>query len=384
MLTRYLWDYATNTCLAEMDEQGETLVDYTVDPATGELISENHGGQEVFHRYDGDGNTRQTADSAGNVLGEATYSAFGETVSESGDMQTTYRFRGQRGFSTDPLTGDVYSANQNYSPTLGRRLSLARYDGNGRPRRAAHGYGEGLFWRSPVPSLPPPICAFPPWPKIDHPDIDDFSRAFCCKGVRNRMPAPLGSRRIRRLGNPPSPPFDKVPVAASPVTPSPHEGNVPLMCDALFGEFICNGLSFWRDEVDWVVFEPPWIDLIRKAGPVKSLESQVATTLENGIRGVRSPHCSFSDCTWGSKTVIFPLANPDLRLALQRATVYWQGRCNAVRRGFPGGCRVSYTCQVNYVLYDKYDFYVLPLCFLPGRSFEVWASLAAILDRALL
>ena len=125
MLTRYLWDYATNTCLAEMDEQGETLVDYTVDPATGELISENHGGQEVYHRYDGDGNTRQTADSAGNVLGEATYSAFGETVSESGDMQTTYRFRGQRGFSTDPLTGNVSSDSQNYSPSLGRRLSLA-------------------------------------------------------------------------------------------------------------------------------------------------------------------------------------------------------------------------------------------------------------------
>ncbi len=122
MLTRYLWDYATNTCLAEMDEQGETLVDYTVDPQTGELISENHGGQEVYHRYDGDGNTRQTADSAGNVLGEATYDAFGETVAESGDMKTTYRFQGQRGFSTDPLTGDASKANQTYSPSLGRAL----------------------------------------------------------------------------------------------------------------------------------------------------------------------------------------------------------------------------------------------------------------------
>ena len=122
MLTRYLWDYATNTCLAEMDEQGETLVDYTVDPQTGELISENHGGQEVYHRYDGDGNTRQTADSAGNVLGEATYSAFGETVAESGDMQTTYRFRGQQGFSTDPLTGDISKANLIYAPTAARVL----------------------------------------------------------------------------------------------------------------------------------------------------------------------------------------------------------------------------------------------------------------------
>ena len=129
MLTRYLWDYATNTCLAEMDEQGETLVDYTVDPQTGELISENHGGQEVYHRYDGDGNTRQTADSAGNVLGEATYSAFGETVAESGDMQTTYRFRGQRGFSTDSLTGDLSQGNQIYSPSLGRGLSLAGVSG---------------------------------------------------------------------------------------------------------------------------------------------------------------------------------------------------------------------------------------------------------------
>ena len=48
--------------------------------------------------------------------------AFGETVAESGDMKTTYRFRGQQGFSTDPLTGDVSKANQNYSPPIGRRL----------------------------------------------------------------------------------------------------------------------------------------------------------------------------------------------------------------------------------------------------------------------
>ena len=48
MLTRYLWDYATNTCLAEMDEQGETLVDYTVDPQTGELISERREGESIY------------------------------------------------------------------------------------------------------------------------------------------------------------------------------------------------------------------------------------------------------------------------------------------------------------------------------------------------
>ena len=127
MLTRYLWDYATNTCLAEMDEQGETLVDYTVDPQTGELISERREGESIYHRYDGDGNTRQTADSAGNVLGEATYDAFGETVAESGDLKTTYRFQGQRGFSTDPLTGDVSKYSQTYSPSLGRGLSSSNH-----------------------------------------------------------------------------------------------------------------------------------------------------------------------------------------------------------------------------------------------------------------
>ncbi len=156
MLTRYLWDYATNTCLAEVNEQGETTVDYTVDPQTGELISENHGGQEVYHRYDGDGNTRQTADSAGNVLGEATYDAFGETVAESGDMKTTYRFQGQRGFSTDALTGDVSRTHQNYSPSLGRQLSLVSsgraFDSlDGSDRRS---YSFNAFFRrsQPVPA----------------------------------------------------------------------------------------------------------------------------------------------------------------------------------------------------------------------------------------
>ena len=91
------------------------------------MISENHSGEEVYHHYDGDGNTRQTTDSNDNVLGEATYTAFGETVAESGDMRTTYRFWGRRGTSIDPITGYMSymsKRNQVYSPSLGRRLSL--------------------------------------------------------------------------------------------------------------------------------------------------------------------------------------------------------------------------------------------------------------------
>ena len=77
------------------------------------------------------------------MLGEATYDAFGETVAESGDMKTTYRFQGQRGFSTDPLTGDVSKANQNYSPSLGRRLSLAELRLSRLRSRHVHGAGVG-------------------------------------------------------------------------------------------------------------------------------------------------------------------------------------------------------------------------------------------------
>ena len=38
-------------------------------------------------------------------------------------MKTTYRFRGQQGFSTDPLTGLVFRGNLGYYSPLGRRLS---------------------------------------------------------------------------------------------------------------------------------------------------------------------------------------------------------------------------------------------------------------------
>ena len=109
--------------LAELDENGDVTVQYTANPQTGELISENHAGEEVYHHYDGDGNTRQTTDSAGNVLGEATYTAFGETVAESGDMNTTYRFRGEHGLLTDPTTGEVFMGSGEYSPSLGRMLN---------------------------------------------------------------------------------------------------------------------------------------------------------------------------------------------------------------------------------------------------------------------
>ena len=125
METRYRWDYLTGACLSEVNDQGETTVQYNNHPQNGALISERSDGEDIYHHYDGDGNTRQTTDSAGNVLGEATYDAFGETVAESGDLKTTHRFRGQHGYSTDPLTGDVSKANQNYGPSLGRSLSLA-------------------------------------------------------------------------------------------------------------------------------------------------------------------------------------------------------------------------------------------------------------------
>ena len=75
METDYFWDAVTGTCLAELDETGDVTVQYTANPQTGELISENHAGEEVYHHYDGEGNTRQTTDSAGNVLGKATYDA---------------------------------------------------------------------------------------------------------------------------------------------------------------------------------------------------------------------------------------------------------------------------------------------------------------------
>ena len=148
MRTQYLYDDVTGACIAEFDENGDAQVEYTANPQTGELISENHGGQEVYHRYDGEGNTRQTTDSNGNVRGEATYSAFGETVAESGDMKTTYRFRGQRGNSTDPLTGYMSymsKRNQAYSPSLGRVLSVVGL---------THGY-DFRFKHTPMAGGPP-------------------------------------------------------------------------------------------------------------------------------------------------------------------------------------------------------------------------------------
>ena len=48
MRTQYLYDDVTGACIAEFDENGDTQVEYTTNPQTGELISENHNGQEVL------------------------------------------------------------------------------------------------------------------------------------------------------------------------------------------------------------------------------------------------------------------------------------------------------------------------------------------------
>ncbi len=80
--------------------------------------------------------------------------AFGKTVAESGDLRTTYRFRGQQGFSTDQLTGDISEANQNYSPSLGRSLSLASRDGRGYTGGASFGVPPRLAgWQIRIKSL---------------------------------------------------------------------------------------------------------------------------------------------------------------------------------------------------------------------------------------
>ena len=69
----------------------------------------------------------------------------------------------------------------------------------------------------------------------------------------------------------------------------------------------------------------------------------------------------FSD--HGSRTILADLSSPNVRLSLQRYTVYWHATCDVVKCHVrmdecPDHCgsKALYVCDVAWTLYDYYDF----------------------------
>jgi RHS repeat-associated protein len=122
-VTNYLWDEVNDTLLAETDENGNTIAQYTHEPGQfGPLISQRRNGHTYYHHYDGTGSTRALTDESGNVTDRYTYTAFGEPVASSGTTTNPFGYKGAVGYYVNPESDDIYVRRRTYSPKTARWL----------------------------------------------------------------------------------------------------------------------------------------------------------------------------------------------------------------------------------------------------------------------
>ncbi len=124
-VTHYIWDEVNDTLLMEKDEAGNTIAEYTHEPAQyGPLISQRRNGQTRYHHFDGQGSTRALTDESGAVTDTYTYTAFGEPVAKSGVTTNPFGYKGALGYYVNPDTSDLYVRARTYQPRVARWLSM--------------------------------------------------------------------------------------------------------------------------------------------------------------------------------------------------------------------------------------------------------------------
>ena len=84
------------------------------------MLSQSRGAVPSYYLQDGQGSTRALTDASGAITDSYSYTAFGETYSQSGATPNTYLFTGQQ---YDAGTGLYSLRARYYNPGLGRFLS---------------------------------------------------------------------------------------------------------------------------------------------------------------------------------------------------------------------------------------------------------------------
>jgi RHS repeat-associated protein len=121
--TSYLWDRlsAYGDVLAEYDSTGAVVVEYTLGLIG--LISQKTSADQEYFLTDGQGNTRLTLNSQGNIVSRYSYDAFGNMIEAVGNT-SDYLYSGH---SSESSIGLYYMRARFYDPTLGRFLSRDPY-----------------------------------------------------------------------------------------------------------------------------------------------------------------------------------------------------------------------------------------------------------------
>ena len=121
----YLWNPINDNIVREFDDSGNTIAEYTTEPDLyGNVVSQHRGGQTNYLHSDGQGNTTELTNDAGNVTDKIRYSAFGEVTVRTGTTEIPFQYVGQKGYYRDSETGSYSVRRRPCIPQLSRWASL--------------------------------------------------------------------------------------------------------------------------------------------------------------------------------------------------------------------------------------------------------------------
>jgi RHS repeat-associated protein len=122
-MTEYLWDPIEDNVIGEYD-QGETVAEYTTEPALdGSIITQHRGASTSVYHADAQGSTLSLTDQNAGVTDTYAYNAFGEQAERSGATINRFEYIGLRGYYTDPETSNTNVRSRVYQPSLARWLA---------------------------------------------------------------------------------------------------------------------------------------------------------------------------------------------------------------------------------------------------------------------
>ncbi|MCE9546285.1 MAG: RHS repeat-associated core domain-containing protein, partial [Planctomycetia bacterium] len=124
--TCYIWD--GDNVAAEVDENGDTIVDYTYMPKQhGELVSQRRWDgaewQTRYHQYDALGSTIALTDETGAVTDTYTYDAWGNEIAPTSTFDNPFRWVGKYGYYWNDDLRYYYVRARDYTPLTSRWLS---------------------------------------------------------------------------------------------------------------------------------------------------------------------------------------------------------------------------------------------------------------------
>jgi RHS repeat-associated protein len=122
---RYLWDPIEDNVIAEFDDDGNLLVEYTTEPELhGDVISQRRDGETNCFYSDGLGSTTEVTNAAGDTIATRAYSAYGVITESTGSVSFPYQFLGEKGYYLDTEINEYYVRQRPYSPVVARWLAV--------------------------------------------------------------------------------------------------------------------------------------------------------------------------------------------------------------------------------------------------------------------